>query len=394
MGLLKFRTVTVLLLALFLGGCTTVKGWFSVDDDEGRQPAELQDYEAEISIKKLWSTGVGSGQGDAYHHLRPVINGETIYAAGNDGTVMAIDKTRGKKVWKEDFDVPFSGGVGYGSGMLLLGTSDGLVMALDAQTGIEQWSSELNGEIMSPPQTNGSVVVVQTYDGKIQGLSAEDGSEMWVYDSNLPVLTLRGTSAPLLYERFAIAGFGNGKVVAFDINTGAVRWEARVAIAQGRSEIDRIVDVDGSLLRMGTTLYAVSYQGRVAAIEITTGRKIWQEEISSYVGVGQGFGNIYVAEDSGTVTALHRNGQGVRWQNPDLAYRRLSAPRAVKGSVAVGDLDGYIHFLSQVDGHVVGRTKLGSNGVRADMLVEDNVLYAFGNSGSLAAFRVSSLESK
>ena len=386
------RVSVVAFLCLALAACSTVKGWFSVDDEEGREPAQLVKFEPAVRVKTLWSTGVGSGQGDAYHHLRPVLNGDSIYAAANDGTVVALDRFRGRKLWKRDFDLPFSGGVGYGAGMLLLGTGDGEVLVLNASDGMERWRVQLGGEIMAPPQTNGKVVVVQTYNGKIRGLSAQDGAELWVYDSNLPVLTLRGTSTPIIYEKFAIAAFGNGKVIAFDVDSGAVRWEARVAIAQGRSEIDRIVDVDGTMLRVGTSLFAVSYQGRVAAIDIGSGRKLWQEDISSYAGIGQGFGNIYIAEENGTVTAFHRNGQGIRWQQPQLSYRRLSAPRAIKGYVAVGDLEGYVHFLSQVDGQFAGRSKVDGSGVRADMLVVDDVIYVFGNSGTLAALQLTKLD--
>jgi outer membrane protein assembly factor BamB len=307
---------------------------------------------------------------------------------------MALDKFKGKKHWKQDFKLPFSGAVGYGDDTLFIGTSDGEVLALSAADGSELWRAQLHGEIMAPPQTNGTVVVVQSYDGKLQGLSAADGSEMWVYDSNLPVLTLRGTSTPIIYERLAIAGFGNGKILAFDISNGSIRWEARVAIAQGRSEIDRIVDIDGTMVLVSGTLFAASYQGRLAAIDIKSGRKVWQEDLSSYVGVDQGFGNIYVAEESGTVSAFRRTGEGIRWQQPALSYRRLSAPKAIRGYVAVGDLQGYVHFLSQVDGHFVGRTKVGSDGIRADMLVEKNVLYVFEKGGTLAALHVSSLDKK
>ena len=237
-------------------------------------------------------------------------------------------------------------------------------------------------------------MIVQSYDGRLQALSAEDGAELWVYDSNLPVLSLRGTSTPIIFERIAIAAFGNGKVQAFDLETGAVRWEARVAIAQGRSEIDRIVDIDGSMMLVGTTLFAVSYQGRVAAMDVATGRKLWQEDVSSYSGIDQGFGNIYIAEETGTVIAFYRNGQGVRWEQPALTNRRVSTPKAIKGYVAVGDLDGYVHLLSQVDGHFVGRFKVGGKGIRANMLAEDNILYVFENGGTLAALQVSSLNKK
>lgn len=386
------RIALTLCLVMALGGCSTISGWFDSDDEDARKPAPLEDITAEIRIKKLWSTSVGDGQGDTFNRLYPAIGDGVLYAAANDGSVAALNVETGKKIWRTDVDYQLTGAVGYGSGRVLLGTAGGKVLSLDAATGDVQWQVDVFGEVLAPPQTNGQVVVVQCYDGKLRGLSAEDGSELWAYESNVPVLTLRGTSTPAIYERAVIAAFANGRVQSFDLESGAIRWEARVAIAQGRSEIDRIVDIDGPVLVAGTTAYAVSYQGRVAAIDLGSGRKLWQEEASSYVGVDQGFGNVYVSDENGSVIAFHRNGQGIRWENPALEYRRLSAPRAVRGYVAVGDVEGYVHFLSQTDGHFVGRTKVDGNGVRASMLTHDNNLIVFGNSGKLVALQISTLD--
>jgi outer membrane protein assembly factor BamB len=394
MRTLRTRILLLCCFSLLMSGCTTIGDWFSFDSEEPDQPAELISIINKVKIRKLWSVGVGDGQGSSYNHLRPAISGDMIYVAASEGLVLALNKTTGKRQWKQDFELSFSGAVGVGEGLLLLGTDDGDVLALSAVDGTELWRTQVHGEVMAPPQTDGKVVVVQSYDGKLRGLDAADGSELWVYDSNLPVLTLRGTSTPIIYERKAIAAFGNGKVLALDLATGATRWEVRVAIAQGRSEIDRIVDIDGSMVLTGGSLYVVAYQGRLAAIDATSGRRIWQEDASSYVGVDQGFGNIYVADESGSVIAFQRSGQGVRWTQSVLAYRRLSSPKTVRGYVAVGDLDGYVHFLSQVDGQLVGRTRIGGDGIRADMLEDNNVLYVYENGGTLAALQVSGLDKK
>ena len=186
----------------------------------------------------------------------------------------------------------------------------------------------------------------------------------------------------------AIAGFADGKVVAVNLRSGNVAWEARVAIPQGRSEIERIVDIDGTMALQGTELYAASYQGRLVAIDIRSGRRIWQRNVSSVSGVGVGFGNVYVADDDGTVSAFLRNGQGVRWQNIDLGFRNLSRPTPVSSYVAVVDFEGYLHLLSQVDGDIVGRTKVDSSGARADMLVRGNRLFVYTNDGTLKAYDV------
>ncbi len=383
---------TAVLLSLMLGACSTVSGWFSSDDDDTKEPAELVDFTPEIKINSVWSTGVGKGQGKGYNFLAPVMSGDRIFAAGVDGTVAAVDRNSGSKIWKVDLDMPLSGGVGYGANRLVLGSSNGDVILLDANDGSLLWRVPVSGEVLSPPQTNGNVVVVLSYDGKLRGLDAEDGSEIWVYDSDLPILTVRGTSTPLIDGRTVLAGFANGKVVAFDISNGTLRWESRVTIPQGRSEIDRIVDVDGELLLINNVVYAVSYQGHLSAMDMPSGRKIWQQEASSSVGIDQGFGNIYVSEDNGSVVAFYRNGQGIRWEQPRLENRRLSAPKTVKGFVAVGDFDGQIHFMSQVDGRFVGRKKVGGKGVRAPMLSDGDTLYVFSNSGTLTALRVQSQE--
>jgi outer membrane protein assembly factor BamB len=382
------KCILVLGLPLLLAGCGYFD-FFSSDEDSGNEPAELIDFVSEVEIKKLWSVGVGDGQGDAYNRLEPVMNDGLIIAAGTDGVVLAVDQRKGKKQWRTDLELPISGGVGADEGMALLGTSGGVVVALDSSNGNELWRATVTGEVLAPPQTDGVVVAVQTFDGKIFGLNASDGSQLWRYDSTLPVLTLRGTASPVFYGGVIYAGLANGKVVALDRDSGTVSWERRLAIPKGDSEIERIVDIEGAPYISGDVLYAVSYQGGVGAVRLPSGQVLWLEDESSYVGVGEGFGNIYVADEKGTVTARSLNNGVVGWQTDELAYRSLSAPRAFRSYVAVGDFEGYVHLLSQVDGHVVGRVKVDSDGVRANMLSRENTLIVYGNGGDLVAYRVS-----
>jgi outer membrane protein assembly factor BamB len=206
--------------------------------------------------------------------------------------------------------------------------------------------------------------------------------------SDVPVLTLRGTSTPIILGQLVIAGFADGKALAIDQNSGNVAWEARIAIPQGRSEIERIVDIDGSMMLQGAELYVASYQGRVAAVDPRTGRKIWQRNVSSVSGVSVGFGNVYTADQDGTISAFLRNGQGIRWQNIELGYRGLSRPTPVSSYLAVVDFEGYLHILSQVDGEILGRTRADGDGARADMIASGNTLYVYGNGGKLAAYTI------
>lgn len=382
------RHLTLLFLVVNLAACSTVSGWFDSDDDEATAPAELVDIDETVNIDKLWSMSVGNGQGEGFYRMRPAIRGEIIYVAGADGEVAAVNRISGDTLWEADLETSLSGGIGVYDDALFVGSSEGFVLRLDANSGERVWSTPVRGEILSAPQGNGKVVVAQTYDGRLQGLDYETGKILWTYDSNVPVLTIRGTSTPIFNNNQVYAGFANGRVLAFDPKTGAVLWEVRVAIPQGRSEIERIVDVDGSMALGGNELYAVSYQGSVVAIDLQSGRKIWQQKDSSFSGVSQGYSNVYVADEDGTFTAYMRNGQGVRWTQGALAYRELSRPTPVGSYVAVGDFEGYIHVLSQSEGDFVGRVRADSDGVRADMISEGNVLYVYGNSGELAAYEI------
>lgn len=378
----------LILSFLLTTGCSTITGWFSDDEFDPREPVELEKITEQVKLKSRWSRGVGDGQGEGLLKINPVLVGDSLYAASAEGRVMSVDPESGRVRWKQDLELALSGGVGHHGNSIFVGASEGLVMRLDADSGAEIWRAPVSGEVLSAPQGNGRYVVAQTYDGKLMGFDYENGEVRWTYTSDVPVLTLRGTGTPMILGDNAIAGFADGKVVAINLRSGNVAWEVRVAIPQGRSEIERIVDIDGSMALSGSELYVASYQGRLAAIDTRSGRRLWQRNVSSVSGVGVGFGNVYVADDDGTVSAFLRNGQGVRWQNIDLGFRDLSRPTPINSYVAVVDFEGYLHLLSQVDGDIVGRVKVDSGGARADMLTRGNRLFVFTNDGALKAYDV------
>ena len=373
---------------LLTTGCSTITGWFSDDEFDPREPVELEKITEQVKLKSRWSRGVGDGQGEGLLKINPILVGDSLYAASAEGRVISVDPESGRVRWKQNLDLALSGGVGHHGNSVFVGASEGLVMRLDAASGSEIWRAPVSGEVLSAPQGDGRYVVAQTYDGKLMGFDYETGEVRWTYTSDVPVLTLRGTGTPMILGDNAIAGFADGKVVAINLRSGNVAWEVRVAIPQGRSEIERIVDIDGSMAVQSNELYVASYQGRLAAIDTRSGRRLWQRNVSSVSGVGVGFGNVYVADDDGTVSAFLRNGQGVRWQNIDLGFRDLSRPTPVSSYVAVVDFEGYLHLLSQVDGEIVGRTKVDSSGARADMLTRGNRLFVFTNDGALKAYDV------
>ncbi|EED34400.1 outer membrane assembly lipoprotein YfgL [Luminiphilus syltensis NOR5-1B] len=389
---MKWLRPALLAVLLPLSGCETVTGWFDDEDFDATAPVELTDIEEQVDIDSAWSTSVGDGQGDGFYQINPILDNDLIYAASADGEVAAIETDRGRERWAVDLEIPISGGVGKFGDSLFLGGADGFVIRLSATDGSVVWQTAVSGEVLSAPQGDGRFVVAQSYDGKLNGFDYESGERLWTYSSDVPVLTLRGTSTPILSDGVAIAGFAEGKVVAIEVETGNVLWESRVAIPEGRSEIERIIDIDGTMVYLGPELFVSSYQGRLVSIDTSTGRKRWQRNVSSVSGVSMGFGNVYVADEDGTVSAFLRNGQGVRWQNIVLGYRGLSRPTPISSYVAVVDFEGYLHLLSQVDGRIVGRERPDSDGARADMIADGNRLYVYGNGGRLVAYDLRSLE--
>ena len=383
-----WRLLTTSALMLLISGCSTFQEWFGSEGEDATAPVQLERIDSKVSLKKRWSSKIGDGQGDGFYKITPTLIDGVVYVASSDGEVAAINAANGARLWRVELERPLSGGVGHHNRSLYLGGADGSVLQLSAEDGAVEWEAAVSGEVLAAPVVSDDWVIVQTYDGKLLGFRSGAEEPSWTFTSDVPVLTLRGTSAPILVGGNAIAGFGDGKVVAVDVDSGNISWEARIGVPQGSSEIDRIVDVDGAMTQQGIELFVASYQGRLAALDSRTGRKLWQQNVSSVTGTNVGFGNVYVADVDGTLSAFLRTGQGVRWQNIELGYRELSRPTPVSSYVATVDFEGYLHLLSQVDGQIVGRSKIGGDAARADMIADSGRLIIYADNGQLLAYEL------
>jgi outer membrane protein assembly factor BamB len=385
----SFRLLVLLLAVPLISGC----GWnpiaFITGGDDEVQPAELVSIDEEVRLRRLWSVNIGDGQGKKYNRLKSAIAGDVIFAASSNGNVFALNRENGNRIWRTRLDDIITGGVGVGGGLVVVGTENSKVIALDAETGLQQWETEVSSEVLSAPATDGEIVVVMAVDGKLSGHDASSGEQIWTYESTVPALTLRGTSSPLILENFLLAAFGNGTVVSLALDNGTLRWEERVAIPTGTSEIDRIVDIDGDLfIADNGQLLVPSFQGYLAAIDVVTGQTRWRVRESSANGASSGFGNIYISDERGHVKAYRSGQDDLVWSNEQLDLRQVSAPESFSNYVAVGDYQGYVHLISQVDGRFVGRTRVDRSGIRASMQSQGNTLYVYGNGGNLSALTV------
>ncbi len=377
-----FRIVTAGLLAASVSGCSL---WGSSDEIE---PSKLVDFKSERSVAVVWSASVGSGLGKKYHQFAPATDGVRIYANDAEGTVSAFDLATGKQSWKVDLDVRIGAGVGAGSTAVVVVTESGMVIALDSSSGQELWRRQVSSEAVAPAQLNRELVVVQLVNGKVTALDVNSGEHRWTYDSQVPSLSLRGTGAPVVAADVTFAGFASGKLAALTNSNGKMLWEQRVAEPQGRSELERMVDIDGRPLLANNMLYVASYQGRLVAINPFDAQVQWARDSSSYHSPAAGFGNVYVVESNDIVQAFDARSSASVWTQPALANRAVSAPAVLGNNLVVGDIEGYLHFMSQVDGHFVARYRADSKGVVGDMLSINDVLYVLGNGGRLLALRL------
>ncbi len=378
------RLCALALCSLLFSGCAL----FSKED--GTEPVELVDFEPTAELDIVWRSGVGSGTDKAVVKLQPALDGERIYAADFKGRVYAFNRENGKRVWRQKTDDAITGGVSSNEGLVLYGTGDGEVVALASDSGEELWRTALSSEVISVPQTNGTLVAAQTMDGRLHALNAENGESLWRYDSPPPVLTLRGTASPLIADSAVIAGFSTGKVMAFNVDNGLVLWERRVALPQGRSEIERMVDVDASPLLHDGVVFAAAFQGNVTALGLSSGRPVWSQEASTHRDLAAQGRTVYLSEADSVVKAFSTATGELRWENDQLLRRHINGPQVIGDYLAVGDFDGYLHLLNREDGTFVARRRLDRGGISGTMVTDGDTLYVQTDGGRLVALEVES----
>ncbi len=345
-------------------------------------PAELTEFEPELKVTTLWSVQVGEGAGKRDLRLRPALDGERIYINDHRGGVVALQAESGKQLWRVDLQLPLSSGPGIGEGMLLLGSAEGELLALASDDGRVLWRAQLSSEILAPPAAGSGVVVAHTGDGKLFGLKAGDGSQLWIYDRSVPTLTLHGTSSPVILSDLVLDGFASGKVALLSLADGRVLWETAVATPRGRTELERMVDIDAPPLVIGETAYVVGYQGRAAALDLRSGRVLWSRPASSAGRLASDGEALYLTDDGDRVLALSRSGGASLWQQDALQRRSLTPPEVYRESVVVGDGEGYLHWLARSDGRFLARAKL-SGAIRTAPLAAEGRLYVYGRKGRL-----------
>ncbi len=377
-----------LLLSLGLAALLLAAGCSKDKDVE--PPAVLTKFPNTLPIKKLWGDSVGGGKKEQKLRLGlgPALDNGVVFAASYKGEVLAVAANTGKQVWVKKLKKQMlSAGPAAGFGLVVVGSSKGTLIALDAATGSERWRTRVNSELLSAPAIGEKVIVLRSVDGRLHGLDSGSGKELWSVEQQVPRLSLRGTATPIIAKELAISGFDNGKVMAVNLNSGDTVWDTALASPHGRTELDRLVDVDSAVRVVGENVFAAGFQGRTAMLAIDSGQIWWAHDMSSYRGLTVDGENLFVTQSDGIVVAMRQRDGSELWRNDRLKLRGVSTPVETTTAVVVADYQGYLHWLDKSTGAVVARERVAKFRVGSPPVAVDDTVVVLDDGGKLAAYR-------
>jgi outer membrane protein assembly factor BamB len=354
------------------------------------QPAKLAPIRATLRVKHLWSASVADrGAKRLRLGLGLAVDGDRVFASGYRGEVAAFDLRTGDRIWRTKTRLPLGGGPAARGNLVVVGATDGHVTALNAADGKRLWTVLINGAVIAPPAISDNVIAVRSVDGKLRGLSPTDGHELWEASQDVPQLSLRGTSTPVIVGDLIICGFDNGKVLAVNASDGSQVWIATVSAPHGRTDIERLADVDGPVYVAGKDVYAVGYHGNVTMLALENGQTWWSHEASSYRGLAMDADAVYMSTADGQVVALNRSNGAVIWRQPALAYRGLTTVAVSDDAVITADFQGYVHFLDKRTGAFIARERDGRLRISNPPITEGNEVVVINDGGRISAYRMS-----
>lgn len=366
-------------------GCFALVG--CGDDKDVDPPAELVDIKATRDVNQLWSASLGGDSERLRLALRPAAVEGVVYAASHDGEISALAAQTGKRAWSVKTKLPLSAGPEVAQGVVVVGSSEGDVLLLDAANGQERWRTSIKSEILARPLVVNDVVIVRTVDGHIEALSIADGARRWSVDEQVPRLTLRGTSPPVLAGERVVAGFDNGRMIAIDVRNGDVLWDTIVNAPSGRTELERLADIDSPPRVSGDDIFVVGFQGRVAMLALDSGQIWWARDASSYRGFAMDDAMLYLTNSDSVVIAMRKSDGAVQWEQNGLRRRGLTAPAIDGDSLLVGDFEGYLHWLDKSTGEIVARRKAGGDRISNAAVTDDGRAFIQTDDGKLLALR-------
>lgn len=379
-------SMTKIVKQIALGAVLTAL--FACSSEPVNPPAELVDFENQTYIKRLWKVPVGAGDLGAGLALTPLLLDGKIYTIDSEGLLVTVDASTGERLEKRDYEERVLGGLAADRLCLYYTSFQGDLVCIGRESGNQRWRRTIGTEVLSPVVSDDRIVVVHASDDTVLAFDASEGNQRWRQDNVGPVLTLRGTASPVLVNGQAITSFSDGELVALDARSGETVWKSNLAVAEGRTELERLVDSDGQPFVFDNRVFAVAYHGDAVAIDLRSGAEVWRQEASSFNGLAVSDERLVISLENGTLLALNPQTGKEIWRNDIYSYRRLKTPVLTGNLIFVEDFEGFVHVLLASDGRQAFRLRPDSEGVMGSPIVDHNRIYYYTRDGYLVAYQI------
>lgn len=344
-------------------------------------PTPLAELRSKLDVDRVWLR-VNIAERQRASQGQGIYADESVFLwVDKRGKLHANHAQSGKSLWVVDVGAPISSRPGVKDELIYVVTQNAELVALNKKSGEEQWRSNVSSEALVAPVVAEGIVIVYCVDGSVFGLNVADGGERWRYHTKVPVISLRGNATPVVANGRVIVGLSDGRLAALDLWSGKEKWLVSLAKPRGRTELERMVDVDTTPVVMDGIVYTAAYQGQVVALQLRSGRVLWSFDISTAKDIAVSDEHIYLVDEESVLYALGRKNGRVLWKQDALAWRYATAPTLYNGYLVVGDLDGYLHWLDSQNGRLVHRVWTDFHDFDTKPVVADDKLYAMSRAG-------------
>ena len=387
----KLTAASIALCMATLVGCS------SSDEEELVLPEIVNQFETNV----VWQESIGDGVEHYFSRLTPAVYKDRVFVASRNGEVEALSLENGDTIWEtdirenssfwpweSDISAKLSGGILQAYGKIFIGSEHGYLLALDRETGEIVWRKKVPGEVLAKPAAGDGLIFVNLGSGKLLALHPDTGEVRWSHEQEVPPLTLRGQSSPIVANGGVLIGLETGKLSVLISDSGYSAWSAEIATPKGASEFERLVDVDTQPLISGPYAYAIAYNGNLAAVDIRSGNVVWKREYSSYREITMDAQTIYVVDSDGVVYGLDKTSGIERWSQPALRGWYLTGPAVAGNYLAMGDQEGNLHWLNKESGELVSREDFDSSGFFIEPVVADDKLILYTRDGEISAVKI------
>ncbi|MDW5441732.1 outer membrane protein assembly factor BamB [Polaromonas sp. SM01] len=375
---LSVKAPVAIVLIAALSGCSMFSGFFS-SSGKKPQPAELQPVVALVPAKLAWSARIG----EVSFPLEVEVAGDTVVVASTDGAVAALDARTGRDVWRTNIGTPIAAGVGSDGKVAAVVTRGNEVVAV--ASGREIWRQKLSAQAFTSPFVAGGRVFVLAADRSVNAFDGQTGRKLWSQQRPSEPLVLRQAGVMLAVGDTLVVGMA-GRLTGLNPLNGSIRWEAPIASPRGINDVERLVDLVGSVSRTGNTVCARAFQASVGCVDAERGTLLWSKPANGAQGLDGDDKFVFGTESDGRVLAWRRTDGENAWNTDRLQYRSLTAPLVVGRSLAIGDSAGFIHLLSRADGSLLNRLTTDGSPVAASPVLAANTLVAVTRSGTVYGF--------